>query len=157
MVSSPAPRRFTPPGWLNALMRLMMRTPGLQNLVGGSTALLTFTGRTSGASYTTPLTYLRRGNEVILTAHVSRQWWRNVARHSQVELRLAGRVFSGEARIFRSGEALPHLIAFFQARPLIARRSRVGKDAEGRIRVGDVEKHLAETIVVLVTLGSGAG
>lgn len=39
---------WTPPSWLNAMMRTMLRTPGLERLVGKSVALISFTGRKSG-------------------------------------------------------------------------------------------------------------
>ena len=41
------------PAWLNAMMRLLLKTPGLQNLLGKQIALLTFTGRRTGDRQTT--------------------------------------------------------------------------------------------------------
>lgn len=39
---------WTPPRWVNAVMKVMLRTPGLQRLMGSTIALITVTGRRTG-------------------------------------------------------------------------------------------------------------
>jgi deazaflavin-dependent oxidoreductase (nitroreductase family) len=141
---------FTPPRWLNALLRFMLRTPGLQRLVGRSTALLTFTGRKTGKSFTTPITYVADNGRVILTCNQHRQWWRNLADRPSVALRLAGKEVSGRAQVLRGPGALPFLIDFWQAQPMIAKRAGASFDDAGRIDPVSVEEGLAETVVVVV-------
>ena len=136
-------------------MRLMLRTPGLQRLTGRSTALLTFTGRKSGKSYTTPITYVADDGRVILTCNERRQWWRNLADRPAVTLRLAGRTVTGQARVLRGPSALPFLIVFWQAQPMIAKRSGATFDASGRIDAASVEARLADTVVVVVDIVDG--
>lgn len=146
--------RWTPSDWLNGLMRLMLRTPGLQRLAGRSTALLTFTGRTSGNRYTTPISYSRHGDAVILTGHVSRQWPKNVAANPEVQLRLGGMDYEGKARILPAQEALPHFVGLLEDQPLLARISGVELDTAGNVDRTQAKAALGETIVVLVELST---
>ena len=85
---------WTPPSWLNSMMKVMLHTPGLQRVVGQAIALLSFTGRRSGTRYTTPITYLRDGDEVVVITKRFRTWWKNLQDEPQVELRLAGATFA---------------------------------------------------------------
>ncbi len=143
---------FTPPGWLNAVTRTFLRTPGLERLVGRSTALVTFTGRKTGRSYTTPVTYTRRGDRVILTAHPSRQWWRNLQARPHVGLRLAGVTFAGTARVAPRDGALTALTSFFEDQPMAARAAGLKKDATGTFNTQDLEDRLTDTVVIVVDL-----
>ena len=72
-------------------MSLFLRTPVLQRWLGRSTALITFTGRNTARTYTTPVTYARRGTSVVVLTRESRQWWRNLNEDTPVRMRLAGR------------------------------------------------------------------
>jgi hypothetical protein len=51
---------WTPPAWLNSMMKLMLKTPGLERWLGRQLALLTFTDRKTGQQYTTPVPTLAR-------------------------------------------------------------------------------------------------
>lgn len=146
------PRVFTPPRSLNALMQVMLRTPGLQRVVGRSTALLTFTGRKSGKSYTTPITYVADVGRVILTCNKTRQWWRNLTDRPSVTLRLAGKTVSGKARVVQGPGALPFLIDFWQAQQMIANRAGATFDGAGRVDPASAKAGLVDTVVVVVDL-----
>ena len=43
-----------------------------------SILLITVTGRKSGKKYTTPVNYLRRGDELTIISLHTRTWWRNL-------------------------------------------------------------------------------
>jgi deazaflavin-dependent oxidoreductase (nitroreductase family) len=133
-------------------MVLMLRTPGLQRLVGRSTGLITFTGRKTGTRYTTPVTYTRTDGRVIITGHQSRTWWRNLGDQPRVELRLAGHTVTGEAHLLREEEALPDLVLHLKAQPMMARAAGVAPDASGRIDPSEARDVLADTVVVVVEL-----
>ena len=150
-----APR--TPPGWLNALMRMLLHIPGLQRWLGRSTALITFTGRRSGVSYTTPVTYTRHNHEAILTAHESRQWWRNLETQPRVALRLAGSSHHGTARILRDDKALPYFVEFLEDQPVAAKASGVKLDEHGRPNIAEAKAGLNDTVVVVVDLDRPLG
>ncbi len=106
---------WTPPSWLNSMMKVMLHTPGLQRVVGQAIALLSFTGRRSGTRYTTPITYLRDGDEVVVITKRFRTWWKNLQDEPQVELRLAGTTLRGRASLAVGEPAgLPTLVRFLE-------------------------------------------
>lgn len=149
-----AEARATPPRWLNALMAGMLRTPGLQRLVGKGTLLLTFTGRRSGTEYTTPISYVRTDDTVLMMGHESRQWWRNLEANPAVRLRLAGDEVTGTAVVLHGEEAHEALTTFFAAQPTLARAVGVARGSDGRPDPDDVSAQLDSTVVVAVEVGA---
>lgn len=147
-----APR--TPPRWLNRLMAVLLRTPGVQRVVGRGTALLTVTGRRTGRRYTTPVSYARTGDGVLVVSHVSRTWWRNLPDNPGVGLRLAGTDRRGTARVVTGdGPAAVALLRAYLAQQRVAVRAhRVGRDADGRLRDDDLRRVLDDTVVVDIAL-----
>ena len=108
----------TPPKWLNSMMTLMLRTPGLQRWIGKGVALLTFTGHRSGKQYTIPISYARDGNRVTALTKKTRSSWHNFADEPSVELRLAGKNYSATAAAtVGDPETLPVLVEFLEQRP----------------------------------------
>ena len=145
--------RWTPPRWMNRSMSGMLRTPGIQRLVGRSTALLTFTGRTSGRQITTPVSYLERGGRIVVTGHHTRQWIRNIAANPRVELRLQGRVRSGTATVLDDPDAaLDDFVAVLEAQPAVARLSDVAIDDAGHADRAAAREVLDYTRVVSIEL-----
>ena len=61
---------------MNAVPRLVLRSP-LHGLMDGKVLLLGFVGRRSGRRYTTPMSYVRAGDEVLMTTEAP--WWKNLA------------------------------------------------------------------------------
>jgi deazaflavin-dependent oxidoreductase (nitroreductase family) len=57
--------------------------------------LLGWTGRKSGRSYTTPVSYVREGDRVFVTT--GDRWWRNLDGGGPVRLLIAGRSRTGTA------------------------------------------------------------
>ncbi len=58
--------------WANSFMEWVLRTPVLQSWVGKELALLTFTGRRTGKTYTTPVSYQRDGDTVTMVTKRAR-------------------------------------------------------------------------------------
>jgi deazaflavin-dependent oxidoreductase (nitroreductase family) len=133
-------------------MSVLLRTPGVERWVGKSTALLTFTGRTTGETYTTPISYTPHGDSVILTGHSSRQWWRNLATEPQCRVRLRGTERAGTARVLRGDEARPYFVEFLGQQPMIAKGAGIEFDASGAPNPDQVDGALADTVVVIVDL-----
>jgi len=134
------------------MMRWMLRTPGLQHLVGRSTCLLTFTGRRSGKTYTTPISYVRDGDSVILTCHPSRQWWKNLATHPGVVVRLRGGDITGRARVAADEEAKQRLASFFTQQRMLARSMGLKRGEDGAYAPEDLVRAVDATVVIVVDL-----
>jgi deazaflavin-dependent oxidoreductase (nitroreductase family) len=151
-ISMQAPR-WTPGSWLNRMMTVMLKTPGLQRLVGKSTALLTFTGRRSGRRITTPVSYLQVGDRVLTTGHRTRQWWRNLVPNPGVTIRLAGKDYSGVASVMEVPDnAIEDFIVYLEAQPLVAKLSDVPIDEFGRADRAAAREALEFTVLVSIKL-----
>lgn len=61
----------------NPFMKTILRSP-LHGLVSENVILITFTGRKSGKTYTTPVNYVRDGEALIILSHDDRTWWKNL-------------------------------------------------------------------------------
>ena len=72
---------------MNAIPNLVLRSP-LHGLMDGKVLLLGFTGRRSGRRYSTPMSYVRVGDEVFMSTEAP--WWKNLADGAPVEVRLGG-------------------------------------------------------------------
>lgn len=83
------------PGWLNTVMTFILRTPLLHRAVSAKILLITFTGRKSGKTYTTPVSYLQEGNTVTMFTHS--RWWKNLAGGAPVMMRIRGKTMNGTA------------------------------------------------------------
>ncbi|MGH3146060.1 MAG: nitroreductase/quinone reductase family protein [Rubrobacter sp.] len=62
---------------MNVVSRVMLRFP-LHHAMSESVLLLTFNGRRSGKSYTTPMSYVREGSEISMSTEAP--WWKNLGR-----------------------------------------------------------------------------
>ena len=62
---------------MNRVPAAVLRSP-LHRVMSGKYLLLSFTGRKSGRRYTTPLAYLAKGDDLLMTT--DSPWWRNLRR-----------------------------------------------------------------------------
>ena len=89
----------------NRLLGLLLRSP-LHRMMSGSLMLLTFTGRRSGRRLTTPVQYVRRGNDVLVMVGrpEGKQWWRNFRTPAAARLRIRGAVVAATGRLCAGSE-----------------------------------------------------
>lgn len=80
----------------NLFVPFLLRSP-LHFLLSGSVMLVTFTGRSSGKVYTTPVEYLQEGSTVSLFTRRERVWWKNLQNGAAVTVRVRGRDRRGHA------------------------------------------------------------
>jgi deazaflavin-dependent oxidoreductase (nitroreductase family) len=82
------------PPYVNHAMKFVLRSP-VHGVVSKTILLITFTGRKSGKTYTTPVSYSQQGDQVYVFTHAS--WWKNMQDGAPVTLRIRGREFQGLA------------------------------------------------------------
>ena len=82
------------PPLVNHAMKLVLRSP-VHGMVSKSILLITFTGRKSGKTYTTPVSYSRSGDQVTVFTHAD--WWKNLRGGAPVTLLIQGRELQGLA------------------------------------------------------------
>ncbi len=131
-----------PPAWANSMMRWALTAPGIQGLVGKGVALLTFTGRRTGKSYTVPVSYRRDGDVVTVITKRSRRWWHNFESPAEVELRLAGETYTGKAQIEAGdAETLDYMVGYLAERPIDAKAYGLAKAEITRDKIADHAAH----------------
>ena len=82
----------TIPPIVNSTMKFVLRSP-VHGMVSKTILLITFTGRKSGKTYSTPVSYSQTGDQVAIFTHAS--WWKNLRGGAPVTLRIQGRDLQG--------------------------------------------------------------
>lgn len=91
----------------NLIMKPLLASP-LHFFASSRILLISVTGRKSGKVYTTPLEYMRDGDEVVVFTQKERLWWRNLKGGATVQLRLKGRSLKAYAEPFTNDDMLLH-------------------------------------------------
>jgi hypothetical protein len=89
--------------FLNPLAKTILRSP-LHGFMSRRLMLISFTGRTSGKRYTTPISYVQDGSRLLLGA--GGPWWKNLRGGAPVEVRLRGKTRQGRAEAFTDEAAM---------------------------------------------------
>ena len=140
--------------WYNPIMMWLLRSP-LHSLLSGSTMIITYTGRKSGKTFSTPVNYVRDGDALWAVSYRHRTWWRSL-NDSPVTLRVQGKDVTGVAKaITDEREVADSLMAYLRKAPQIAQYLGVGLDASGQPKAEDVAEAAKTRVMVRVQL-SGA-
>lgn len=141
----------TIPPWLNRTMRFLLRSPA-HGLVSKSVLLITFTGRKSGKTYTTPVDYSQDGDLVSIFTHAA--WWKNLSGGAPVTLRLRGRDVRGHAEPVADDKqaVAAGLTAHLRKVPSDARYYDVTLDSDGEPDPAAVDKAAQSVVMVRVRL-----
>lgn len=151
---TPPPRAVMAP--TNVVVRLLLRSP-LHFLLSGDLMLLTYTGRTSGKSYTIPVAYAREGD--VVTVFTYHAWWKNLPGGASVVVEVKHRRFCGTAEVIRDDETAitTALLAYLQAHPAAARGYNVPLDAKRQADPDAVRRAAQFVVMVRVRLAPSAG
>jgi len=115
----------------------LLRSP-LHRVASGQLLLITYTGRRTGRSFTTPAMYARTGDDLVVhVAHAERKvWWRNLRGGAPVRVRLRGRDYDAEAEVVTGDASLEE--AYLARFP--RERERVDEPAEPIfVRLSDLQ------------------
>jgi deazaflavin-dependent oxidoreductase (nitroreductase family) len=138
--------------WFNPIMSAILKSP-LHGLLSRSTMLITVRGRKSGRTYTTPVNYVRSGDELVTVSFKKRSWWRNLRGGAAVKVRLEGKDCEAHAEVAEGpAEVAAGLEALVRASPRYARYLGVGLDAAGRPEPGSLERAAADRVVIRARL-----
>ena len=135
------------PPILNRTMKLILRSP-VHAMVSKTILLITFTGRKSGKSYTTPVSYSQNGDQVTIFTHAN--WWKNLRNGTPVSLRLRGRELQGLAETVAEDKqaVAAGLSAHLRKVPSDARYYGVTFDERNNPNPEEVEQ-AAQTVVMV--------
>jgi len=124
-------------------MKWALTTPVIQSMVGQGVALISFEGRRTGRQYTIPVSYHREDDVVTVITKKQRKWWHNFESPIEVELRLAGRMYTGKAEIQTDdGELLDFMTDYLSRRPIDAKAYGLAKDDIVRDKIARIIPHI---------------
>lgn len=139
----------TVPPFINKAMKFVLRSP-MHNMVSKTVLLITFTGRKSGKSYTTPVSYSQSGDQVSIFTHAA--WWKNLCCVAPVKLQLRGRELQGLAEPVAEDKhtIATGLAAHLRQVPSDARYYGVTFDELSNPRAEEVEKAVQSVVMINV-------
>ena len=132
-------------------MKLVLRSP-MHGMVSKTTLLITFTGRKSGKTYTTPVSYSQSADQIYVFTHAT--WWKNLVGGAPVTLRIRGREFQGLAEpVAEDKQTIADgLAAHLQKVPFDARFYGVTFDEHGNPRAEEVQKAALTVVMIRIRL-----
>jgi len=84
-------------------MKPLLASP-LHFFVSKHILLISFVGRKSGKTYTTPVEYRRENDELMIFTQADRKWWRNFIGGADVQLTLQGQHVTAHAEPFTADQ-----------------------------------------------------
>jgi len=137
----------TVPPFVTQAMKFILCSP-VHGMVSKTVLLITFTGRKSGKTYTTPVDYSQDGDQVTIFTHAD--WWKNLRGGVPVTLRIRGRELQGLAEPIAEdkGAVAAGLTEHLQKVPSDAKYYGVTFDDHRDPKAGEVEK-AAQTVVMI--------
>ena len=137
----------------NPLVIALLKS-SLHSLMSKDVMLITFTGRRSGRSYTTPVSYVREGQTVRCFTSGGTAWWRNLRGGASVSLRIRGEETRGYAEAIR-GEPkriADALEAFLARLPRDAAYYDIALDSNRKPDPADLERAAQDMVLVEIAL-----
>lgn len=136
---------------LNPIVTALLRSR-LHGWMSADVMLLTFTGRKTGRTYTTPVTYVRDGSRV--RVFTQSPWWRNCRDGAEVTLLLQGAEHRGRSQAIdqdrpRMAEALSDLL---RRVPRDAGYYDVKIGPAGKPDAADIERAIGELALIEIQL-----
>jgi deazaflavin-dependent oxidoreductase (nitroreductase family) len=117
-------------GLVNLVVRGLLRTPGLNRVIGSRLVTLYVVGRKSGRRYTVPVSYLAQGDDLLIGTSFG--WARNLRTGEPVAVRFKGKIRLADVQSLTAESdvvtAYAHMAA---ANPAFARFNRLRVDQNG--------------------------
>jgi deazaflavin-dependent oxidoreductase (nitroreductase family) len=141
----------TVPPIVNRAMKFVSRSP-MHGMVSKTVLLITFTGRKSGKTFTTPVSYSQDGDQVYVFTHAV--WWKNLQSDTPVTLRIWGREFQGLPEpVAEDKQAVAAgLMAHLRKVPSDARYYGVTFDDHRNPKADEVEKAVQTVVMIRIRL-----
>ena len=136
----------------NFFMKVLLGSP-IHGILSKNTLLISFTGRKTGKTYTTPVNYTQDENTIWITSNRDRVWWRNLEGGASVSLQLRGKKVRGQAEIFKDDKRVAQgLLAFLKPKPDYAKHFNIALEENGLLKAGDMLKAAVTRVVIKIYL-----
>jgi len=122
----------------NPIVIWLLRS-SLHGLMDNSTMLITFTGRKSGKTYTTPVNFVWDDHTLLVVSPRDRLWWRNLRGGATVTVYVRGQSMKGIGRAFEGEEALKEGGLLTVLRKMLAYRRYWGVQLDENGEPGDIQ------------------
>jgi hypothetical protein len=141
----------TVPPIINQTMKLVLSSP-VHGMVSKTILLINFTGRKSGKTYTTPVSYSQTNDQVFIFTHAA--WWKNLLSTTPVTLLLRGRELRGLAEsVSEDKQAISAALkAHLQKVPFDARFYGVTFDDNNIPKEEEVQKAAQTAVMIRIQL-----
>jgi len=141
----------TVPPFVNNAMKFVLQSP-VHRMVSKYILLVTFTGRKSGRTYTTPVSYSQFDDQVYIFTHAN--WWKNLCGGAPVTLQLQGRELKGWAEPVAEDKdtIATWLAAHLRDVPSDAKYYSVTLDKQGNPKADEVKKAVQTVTMIRVRL-----
>jgi deazaflavin-dependent oxidoreductase (nitroreductase family) len=141
----------TVPPFLNRAMKFVLRS-SMHGMVSKTVLLISFTGRKSGKTYTTPVSYSQQDGQVTIFTHAT--WWKNLRTGTPVTLRIQGRELQGLANPVAEDKAAvaAGLAAHLRKVPSDAKYYGVTFDDRGDPRADEVAQAVQSVVMIPIQL-----
>jgi deazaflavin-dependent oxidoreductase (nitroreductase family) len=142
--------------WYNPIIVWLLRSP-LHGFMSKNTMLITYTGRKSGKTYTTPVNYLvfSIGGEraYITTSQRTRTWWRNFRQEAPVGLRVQGKDLKGIAIAIEDEARVAEILRdYFKKAPQMGRYFGVHIQQNGEPNAEDIHVEAQKRVIIKTVL-----
>ena len=132
--------------YFNPLMRFVLGSKA-HTMMSRRLMLLSFTGRKTGRSYTTPVSYVREGTDLLVPGGGA--WWKNLA-SGTARVRLRGEWQVVTAEVIREPRALSEILGrMLAANPAIALFTGIRQGPDGRPNAESLERERRRGFVVV--------
>ncbi len=139
---------------INPIVKALLRSP-LHGVMSGNTLIIEFTGRKSGRSLSTPISYWENEGRVHAFTSKASKWWLNLQNEAQVHLVIKGKRIATVAHV--ESEDLETIIrmqtAFLRAVPRDAQFAGVRLDENGEPNADDIRANAGEMVYLNFGLG----
>lgn len=134
---------------LNPAIAGLLRSP-LHGIASGNLMLVTFTGRKSGKTYTTPVRYVKKGEDILCFTAPYIPWWRNLTGGAEVALLIEGRSnrYRATALVNEKERIRENLNHYFSVFPGDTMFYGLKLDKEKKLGPAQLEKAMSAMIVI---------
>jgi hypothetical protein len=136
----------------NPLVLGLLRSP-LHRMGSGMFMVVTFIGRKSGKTYSTPVEYFYDADDVLFFTQQDRVWWRNLQDGAHITVRIQGQDRAGTSQTSSGDRAVfaPALDAYLRKFPGRARYFGV-REEDGVLNRDDITAAAEKHVTVRITL-----
>jgi deazaflavin-dependent oxidoreductase (nitroreductase family) len=133
--------------YFNPTARFILRTP-LHRVMSGHLLLISFNGRVTGRPYTTPVSYVREEDSLLVPG--GGKWWKNIETTPQLRVRLRGAWKVVTPDVVREQQALTELMRrMLAANPAIALFTGIKAGRDGWPDAAALERERRRGFVVV--------